>query len=96
MATVRKNYREESRKNYGTDTEDGVGITMDQLNAGSLMRIADATELMARNFLELQADRDKYKRWYESEQSTVKMLRDQLRTTKAAKPGRLMKYVPGL
>lgn len=37
------------------------------IKLGCLMRIADATELMAKNYLALQNDMAMYKRWYESE-----------------------------
>lgn len=36
---------------------------------GSLQRIADATELMAHNYLQLQADRDRYKKWWLEERA---------------------------
>lgn len=35
------NYRDESRKAYGTQREN---LTLEQLNTGALLRIADATE----------------------------------------------------
>lgn len=52
--------RESSRKEFGSDE------SVEHINLGSLQRIADACELMARNFLQLQADRDLYKRWHEN------------------------------
>lgn len=51
--------REESKRNWTFD-----GGT-EQINAGSLQRIADATELMAKNHRELLQSRDRYKLWYE-------------------------------
>lgn len=53
--------RADSRKNYT-----GNGTT-DHLNAGSLQRIADATERIAANYSEILEARDKFKRWYEEE-----------------------------
>lgn len=51
------NYREESRKQYGiTPESESKGVTLEQLQVGALLRIADATELMAKNFLALQAE----------------------------------------
>jgi hypothetical protein len=38
--------------------------TIESVNAGSLQRIADATELMAKSYLELQAEAARYKEWY--------------------------------
>lgn len=40
-----KDYREESKKAYGCNQDLGKGVSVDQLNAGSLMRIADALEI---------------------------------------------------
>lgn len=37
------------------------GATVDNLQTSALMRIADATELMARNYIQLQRDLDYYK-----------------------------------
>ena len=39
------------------------------IQTGALQRIADACELMAKNHVELIAERDKYKRWYEGERA---------------------------
>ena len=41
--------------------------TIEQVNSGSLQRIADAVESIARNYNQLQEERDRYKRWYEQE-----------------------------
>lgn len=71
-----KYYRDESRKNYGRELAEDVGINDDSLKVGALMRIADATEMMARNYDQLIAERDRYKRWYEQErQSGQRMFR---------------------
>lgn len=45
------------------------GSSLDHINCGSLLRIADATELMAKNYQELINDRDRFKRWYNDEQT---------------------------
>jgi hypothetical protein len=64
----RWDYRSESRKDYGRARNSlESGVTFEEVNAGSLMRIADATELMARNHAELLAERDRYQRWYNEE-----------------------------
>jgi hypothetical protein len=41
---------------------DAHQFTLDEVEVGVLQRIADASELMASNFLELQTSRDYYKR----------------------------------
>ena len=52
-----KSYRDESRNtNWGTE---GEGMDLNQINAGSLLRIADATEAMAREHNRL-IQREKY------------------------------------
>jgi hypothetical protein len=64
------NFREVSKQNFTSDN------TIEHINAGSLQRIADATELMAKNYLQLQSDRDLYKRWYnESSAQKAKLYR---------------------
>ena len=42
-------------------------LRLETINCGSLQRIADATELMARSHADLIAERDKYLKWYERE-----------------------------
>ena len=54
------NLRELSKRNFSSLN----GSTLEAISTGSLQRIADATELMAKNFIALQNDRDMYKRWY--------------------------------
>jgi hypothetical protein len=61
-------FREDSKKHWNSDT------SVDQINAGSLQRIADATELMAVTHVALQEDRDRYKRWYQDSEKTRKYL----------------------
>lgn len=47
-----KSYRDESRANWGSITDKDVST--EQIKLGALLRIADATENMAKNFLALQ------------------------------------------
>lgn len=51
--------REASKQNWDCRN------TVEDINSGSLQRIADATEKMAGNYIALQNDRDMYKRWYD-------------------------------
>lgn len=48
------------------------------------MRIADASEAMAKNHVQLINDHDMYKRWYNEERDKVKKLNHQVRGLKAA------------
>ena len=53
--------REHSRNDWNS------GATLQEINSGSLQRIADATELMAKPFLNLLAENERLKRdleWY--------------------------------
>lgn len=61
-----KSYREESKTNWGTNDQP-AGLTIEQIQTGCLLRIADASELMARNYLQLQSDLNMYKRWHKEE-----------------------------
>lgn len=53
-----KDARESSRANWNVKT------TFEGINCGSLQRIADATELMAKRHQELQADAELFKTLY--------------------------------
>jgi len=53
--------RDHSRFRY---TIPGESATMEETNCGSLERIADACELMAKNYLELQQRAEQYKQWF--------------------------------
>lgn len=55
------NQREASKQNWRIK---GDTATIEEINSGSFQLIADATELMASNFIALQNDMDMYKRWY--------------------------------
>ena len=66
MATL----RELSKQEF---TNDG---TIEAISTGALQRIADATELMAKNYIKLQDDAAMYKRWYnESKEQKEKLYR---------------------
>ena len=59
-----KSYKAESRRDWGTS--DDANLTLDQIKAGALLRLADATEVMAKNHQALIDERDSYQRRYES------------------------------
>jgi hypothetical protein len=54
----------------GTDLPDDERIQL-----GCLLRIADATELMASNYIRLQNEVEQYKRWHAEEANRNKRLR---------------------
>jgi len=64
-------YRTISRSDWGKANPEEP-ITKQDIDTGSLLRIADAVEKMAQNIIELEADRDRYKLWYEREKALRK------------------------
>jgi hypothetical protein len=77
-----KSYRDESRINYGCQTEEA--LTLDQLKTGALLRMADATEAMAKNHVQLIKDRDMYFQWYEQEKKRADALERKVRALRGA------------
>lgn len=65
-----KDYREESKANYGIDGE----IAREHLNTGALLRIADATEKMASNYTRMESDLKWYKEKYDEKNKEIKRL----------------------
>lgn len=57
------NFRDASRQDWAS------GSTNEDINAGSLQRIADATEKMAASYDAMRNDRDRYERWYKEERA---------------------------
>lgn len=63
------NPKELSRQNWNVE-----GSTIENINAGSLQRIADATEAMAKNYVSMQNDLDYYKRMYRTHTDEIARL----------------------
>lgn len=66
-----KDLKKESRGDYTVDK-----INLQSLQTGALMRIADATEVMSKNYQQLIDERNRYKRWYEEERRENKQLKN--------------------
>lgn len=85
-------YKDESRRvNWGCNDR---APNTDELKLGALLRIADATEVMAREYQRLINERDMYKRWYDD----VEDERDRLGRSNSALRGqitRLRKRIVG-
>ena len=78
MSAQFQNYRTATRDvQWGTSQTEN--LTVEQINAGSLLRIADATELMAKNHAALVDERDRYLRWYTQEVANGKRLHATIR-----------------
>lgn len=69
--------RDISKKTWTSDEN-----TLASINAGSLQRIADATELMARRHTELIRERDNYERYYREAQQRNQQLERRLAAAK--------------
>ena len=63
------NFKEHS-KDYNWNSTGAI----EHINAGSLQRIADATEKMAGNYVRMENDLERYKRWYEAERKLTAQL----------------------
>lgn len=74
-----KNFRDASRTGWGTDSND---LTVDQIKLGALLRIADATELIAKEHARLIRDRDQYKRWHDEERAAKEILERRINALK--------------
>lgn len=59
---------EKSKKSWQIETGSESAYPGDEkMKIGCLQRIATATEMMASSYKEMEADRDRYKRWYNQE-----------------------------
>jgi len=56
-------YKDQSRINW--EPQGGREASLEELKIGAIQRIADATELMAKNYQQLIDERDRYKGYYE-------------------------------
>lgn len=82
MAKKFKYLRDESRQHYGVTVEELDGVAEPLLQLGCLMRIADAAEVMAKNYKALVDERNYYEsRFREESENHLKTLR-QLRAAK--------------
>jgi hypothetical protein len=78
------NHRNNSRTNWGRDVDSDTNPSFSDIQLGCLLRIADATELMAKRHTELIAERDRYERYYRQEQDRVIKTEARLRGTRGA------------
>lgn len=68
------NQREASKKNWGLFSK-GESATIEEINAGSLQRIADATEILTSKHVQMSKDLDWYKKKYDEHGEEIKALR---------------------
>lgn len=72
----------ETLRRLSKNTWTACDKTLASINAGSLQRIADATELMARRHTELIRERDNYERYYREAQQRNQQLERRLAAAK--------------
>jgi hypothetical protein len=71
-------YRDGSRDNWGRITDDQGSLSIEQIQTGAFLRIADATEVMAKRYTELIEQRDRYEKFYRHEQRQNEHLKRRL------------------
>lgn len=69
------NLRDASKSNYSPEM--GAG-TYEEINCGSLQRIADAMDKMASSYDRLREERDRYEQWYRDRNLRVEELERQV------------------
>lgn len=75
-----KSFKEQSKLNWLSRSD--LPISEEQLQIGCLQRIADATEVIAKNYNQLLEEVEKYRRWYLDERERREALERSLRTHK--------------
>lgn len=78
-----KNYKDESRKNWGTKEVDKQ-LTLEQVNTGAILRIADSLERIEQPYLQLINENQYFKRKCDRLQDEVERLRFSNRGLKGA------------
>lgn len=83
---MEKSFRKLSRAEWGLIPEADVKeASLEQIKLGALQRIADATEAMAKNFLQLQADLDYCRKYICQLEKANKSLKNSIKAEKSAK-----------
>jgi len=78
-----RGYRQASRVDWGK--EESKGCTLEQINTGAFLRIADATEKMAERHTELIRQRD----YLDGEVKRLRAIREHLERSNASLRGHL-------
>lgn len=75
-----KSYAEESRKDLGTRFPGE--LTIEQIQTGAMLRMADASEKMASNYTQLQNDCDWYRQKYRKKNEEIEHLNRRITSLK--------------
>lgn len=85
MGIVFKSYRQHSKKDWGRDMSENEPLNAEQITVGCLLRIADASEAMAKNHNELirdlnwaRGDRDRWRQICEEMERSNRSLKGQI------------------
>jgi len=79
---VKESLKKLSKKDFAVTVKDGEGHSLESVQVSALLRIADATELMAQRYQELQNQYDKMKQSRDYWQSEADALRRQVTSLK--------------
>jgi IS1 family transposase len=69
-----KTFKSESRLDWGRETQGGTP-TNEEIQFGAILRIADATEAMAKNYTDLQNQLARYKQYWSDERKATERLK---------------------
>jgi hypothetical protein len=69
---MNKNLRKLSKEEFNLPREGNP--TLEEVRTSCLMRIADASETIAKNYNALLAERDQYEKWFREEQNAKAIL----------------------
>lgn len=86
MADESRTYRDASRDNWVPGSGQQLG-TLEQINCGSMQRIADAVELIAKGYGTLERERDYWWNWWKREHARMCERCAQLELSNAALRG---------
>lgn len=67
-----KNFKEESRKDWGSDQS--TSLSIEQINCGAILRIADAAEKMVFKYTQMEKDLAWYKEQYSNKTREIERL----------------------
>lgn len=75
-------YRQRSKENWGETQEEGESLTVEKIQLGAVLRIADATEAMAKRHVDLIDEAARLRRDLDRERGYQKLADYRLRAAK--------------
>lgn len=80
--SMRLSFKEESRNDWTRCVAEGGALPTGDIQLGAILRIADATELMAKNHNRMQADLEYYKKAHAEQQRIISKLQRRISSLK--------------